>query len=212
MASIPRILLSALALVASALAQLPADDFAARLVDAAMKRLDYQIAYDGSYRRINYPNGDVPDHIGVCTDLVVRAYREVGIDLQQEVHEDMKVSFAAYPQLWGHSGPDANIDHRRVPNLQVFFARKGEVLSISTKAEDYRPGDLVTWLLPGNLPHIGMVVTRRSSDGRRPLVVHNIGAGPKLEDMLFEFPITGHYRYEGKRQDGISKIQPLEID
>lgn len=201
MATIPCALVVVLMLGASALAQLPVDDFATRLVDAAMKRLSYDVTYDGSYRRIDYPNGDVPNHIGVCTDLVVRAYRDVGIDLQQAVHEDMMACFAAYPQFWGHSGPDANIDHRRVQNLQVFFTRKGVVLAKSPNAEDYLPGDLVTWMLPGNLPHIGIVAARRSPDGRRPLVVHNIGAGPKLEDVLFEFPITGHYRYVGLRQD-----------
>ena len=129
----------------------------------------------------------------------MRAYRTVGIDLQQAVHEDMKADFAAYPKIWGHRGPDANIDHRRVPNLRTFLERKGEVLVDSHNAEDYRPGDLVTWMLPRNLPHIGIVVGRRSLGGRRPLVVHNIGAGPKLEDILFEFPITGHYRYDGSR-------------
>lgn len=180
-------------------AQLPVDEFATRLVDAAMDRLSHNVIYDGSYRRIDYPNGDVPDHIGVCTDLVVRAYRAVGIDLQQAVHEDMKANFPAYPKVWGHSGPDANIDHRRVSNLQVFFERKGMMLGESPNAEDYRPGDLVTWVLPGNLRHIGIVVNRRSSDGRRPLVVHNIGDGPELDDVLFEFPITGHYRYDGSR-------------
>ena len=180
-------------------AQLTADDFARRLVNAAMERLSHDVTYDGSYRKIDYPNGDVPDHIGVCTDLVVRAYRAVGIDLQQAVHEDMKTNFDAYPKIWGHSGPDANIDHRRVPNLQVFFERNGVVLAKSRNAEDYRPGDLVTWMLPGNLPHIGIVVARRSSEGHRPLVVHNIGAGPELDDVLFEFPITGHYRYDGLR-------------
>jgi uncharacterized protein YijF (DUF1287 family) len=182
---------------APVLAQLPADDFASRLVDAAMERLSHDVRYDGSYRAIDYPNGDVPDHIGVCTDLVVRAYRAVGIDLQQAVHEDMKANFAAYPKVWGHSGPDANIDHRRVRNLQVFFERKAVVLAESPNAEEYQPGDLLTWMLPGNLPHIGIVVAHRSSDGHRPLVVHNIGAGPELDDVLFEFPITGHYRFDG---------------
>jgi uncharacterized protein YijF (DUF1287 family) len=180
-------------------AQPPRDEFAGRLGEAAMERLSHRVTYDGSYRRIDYPNGDVPDHIGVCTDLVVRVYRAVGIDLQQAVHEDMAADFAAYPQIWNNRGPDANIDHRRVPNLQVFFERHGGVLPKSRNAEDYRPGDLITWTIPGNLPHIGIVVARRSSDGRRPLVVHNIGAGPELEDMLFEFPITGHYRYDGSR-------------
>ena len=188
-----------LAFGAPVFAQLPVDEFATRLVDAAMDRLSHNVIYDGSYRRIDYPNGDVPDHIGVCTDLIVRAYRAVGIDLQQAVHEEMKANFAAYPKVWGHRGPDANIDHRRVQNLQVFFERKGMMLVESPNAEDYWPGDLVTWMLPGNLPHIGIVVNRRSSDGRRPLVVHNIGAGPELDDVLFEIPITGHYRYDGSR-------------
>ena len=179
------------------MAQSPADGFSSRLVDAAMERLDHDITYDGSYRQIGYPNGDVPEHIGVCTDLVIRAYRSLGVDLQQAVHEDMKADFSAYPGLWGLSAPDANIDHRRVPNLQVFFEHRGAALAESSTAEDYRPGDLVTWMLPGNLPHIGIVAAKRSPDGRRPLIVHNIGAGPALEDILFEFPITGHYRYHG---------------
>jgi uncharacterized protein YijF (DUF1287 family) len=178
-------------------AQPASDDFAFRLVDAAMERLSHEVTYDGSYRSIDYPNGDVPDTVGVCTDLVVRAYRGVGIDLQEAVHEDMNASFAEYPQLWGHDGPDANIDHRRVPNLQAFLERHGVTLATSREAEDYQPGDLVTWMLSSNLPHIGIVVAERSPDGERPLVVHNIGAGPELEDMLFAFPITGHYRYDG---------------
>ena len=190
-----------LALVTSSpvLPQSRSDQFAPRLADSAMERLSHDVTYDGSYRRLDYPGGDVPDDIGVCTDLVVRAYRAVGIDLQKAVHEDMVAGFAAYPQIWGLDGPDANIDHRRVPNLQTFFARRGDELTKSRNAEDYAPGDLVTWMLPGNLPHIGVVVDRRSADGRRPLVVHNIGAGPELEDSLFEFPITGHYRYDGSR-------------
>jgi uncharacterized protein YijF (DUF1287 family) len=178
-------------------AERSADDFAARLVEAAMERLSHRVTYDGSYRGIDYPNGDVPDHLGVCTDLVVRAYRGVGIDLQRAVHEDMTADFDAYPDTWGLDRPDSNIDHRRVPNLQVFFERNGVVLPASREADDYRPGDLVTWMLPGNLPHIGIVSARRSSGGLRPLIVHNIGAGPALEDMLFEYPITGHYRFDG---------------
>ncbi len=186
-----------LAWVVSAAAQPPARDVGASLVDAAMERLSHEVTYDGSYRRIDYPGGDVPDGIGVCTDLVVRAYRAIGIDLQREVHEDMAAHFDTYPGIWGHDGPDANIDHRRVPNLQIFFERKGETLGRSRRAKDFRPGDVVTWMLPGHLPHIGILVTHRSTDDRRPLVVHNIGAGPVLEDALFEFPITGHYRYPG---------------
>jgi uncharacterized protein YijF (DUF1287 family) len=169
------------------------------LVEAALERTSHQVTYDGSYRRIDYPLGDVPGHIGVCTDVVIRAYRVIGIDLQQLVHEDMIANFADYPKTWGLSRPDPNIDHRRVPNLQAFFQRKGVVLSKSQDPDDYRAGDLVTWMLPGNLPHIGVVADRRSTDGQRPLVVHNIGIGPKLEDALFAFPITGHYRYDGPR-------------
>lgn len=170
---------------------------ATRLVDAAMERLAHEVTYDGSYRQIDYPGGDVPDHVGVCTDLVVRAYRAAGIDLQRAVHEDMLAEFSAYPQMWGLRGPDPNIDHRRVPNLRVFFERRGTALPVSHDPGDYRPGDLVTWVLPGNLPHIGIVVARRSADGRRPLIVHNIGRGPRLEDALFDYPISGHYRYDG---------------
>ncbi|MFZ0449537.1 MAG: DUF1287 domain-containing protein [Desulfatiglandaceae bacterium] len=180
-------------------AQSRSDGFAAHLADAAVERLSHDVTYDGSYRKIDYPNGDVPDHIGVCSDLVVRAYRVVGIDLQQAVHEDMEANFSTYPKIWGHRAPDANIDHRRVGNLQVFFERNGILLAESRNPEDYMPGDLVTWILPGNLPHIGIVVDHRSFDGRRRLVAHNIGAGPEMEDVLFKYPITGHYRYNGSR-------------
>lgn len=172
---------------------------ASRLAAAAMERLDHRVTYDGSYRRLAYPGGDVPDSLGVCTDVVVRAYRALGLDLQRLVHEDMTAAFDAYPRLWGLSRPDPSIDHRRVPNLQVFFQRHGEELPVSGSPADFRPGDLVTWMLPGNLPHIGVVVGRRSADGRRPLIVHNIGAGPQLEDALLRFPITGHYRFSGQR-------------
>ena len=189
------------------LAQDPTDHFVAEFVKAALERTSHQVTYDGSYHRIDYPLGDVPDDIGVCTDLVVRSYRVVGIDLQQLVHEDMVASFAEYPKIWGLSRPDPNIDHRRVPNLQTFFQRNGVVLSKSTDPSNYRPGDLVTWMLPGNLPHIGVVANRRSEDSRRPLVVHNIGAGPELEDVLFAFPITGHYRYPGPRQAAAADTQ-----
>lgn len=166
-----------------------------RVVEAAIERTSHRVAYDGSYRRIGYPGGDVPDDVGVCTDLVIRAYRAVGIDLQVEVHEDMRGNFEKYPQLWGLTRPDRNIDHRRVPNLRTFFERHGETLPIRDDPAVYRPGDLVTWMLPGNLPHIGIVTDRRSADGIRPLIVHNIGRGPRLEDMLFDYPITGHYRF-----------------
>lgn len=165
------------------------------LLSAALAQTEQRVVYDGSYRRIAYPGGDVPANIGVCTDVIVRAYRAIGVDLQQRVHEDMRSAFHAYPKLWGLSKPDPNIDHRRVPNLQAYLRRQRAELPRSGDAHTFRPGDLVTWMLPGNLPHIGIVTDRRSDDGARPLIVHNIGQGPKLEDMLFAYPITGHYRF-----------------
>lgn len=178
-------------------AQWPADG-GTRLVAAAVAQTRQATRYDGAYRRIPYPMGDVPPDVGVCTDVVIRAYRAVGIDLQQRVHEDMRAAFAAYPKAWGLSRPDPNIDHRRVPNLQRYFARRGAARPRAASAADYQAGDLVTWLLPGNLPHIGIVSDRRSPDGRRPLIVHNIGRGPETEDMLFAYPISGQYRYRGE--------------
>lgn len=172
-------------------------NFAQALIQAAVAQTSTPVTYDGSYRRIPYPGGDVPANIGVCTDLIVRAYRSVGVDLQVRVHEDMRGAFSSYPQLWGLSRADPNIDHRRVPNLQTYLRRRGAQLSISRNAGDYLPGDLVTWILPGNLPHIGMVTGQRSADANRLLIVHNIGRGPEIEDMLFDFPISGHYRYRG---------------
>ena len=173
--------------------------FSEAIIKAAKERTQHQVRYDGRYMRIGYPNGDVPADMGVCTDVVIRSYRQLGIDLQKEVHEDMAAHFNAYPskRIWGLKKTDKNIDHRRVPNLQVFFQRHGQSVAVTNNADDYKAGDLVTWMLPGNLPHIGIVVDQRSADGKRPMVVHNIGAGPQLEDMLFEFRITGHYRYSG---------------
>jgi uncharacterized protein YijF (DUF1287 family) len=171
------------------------DLFTKKLIAAAIERTTHVVRYDGSYRKITYPGGDVPDNTGVCTDVIVRSYRALGIDLQKEVHEDMRRHFSLYPKKWGLKKPDTNIDHRRVPNLQIFFTRHGQKLPVSDDAEAYRPGNLVTWMLPGNLPHIGIVTDRRSKDGLRPLIVHNIGVGPVLEDMLFVYEITGHYRY-----------------
>jgi len=192
-------LLSMLLLPTSAVAQEKPADVASLLISAAIERTDHEVVYDGSYRRLEYPGGDVPDNVGVCTDLVIRAYRGAGIDLQRLVHEDMVAHFELYPALWNLSRPDSSIDHRRVPNLQTFFRRAGAEVRVSDAADDYKPGDLVTWMLPGNLPHIGIVVDRRSGDGQRPLVVHNVGAGPELDDTLFNYPITGHYRYKGPR-------------
>ncbi|MBU0501383.1 MAG: DUF1287 domain-containing protein [Gammaproteobacteria bacterium] len=171
--------------------------FEQRLAGAALEQIRHPVRYDGAYVIIPYPGGDVPANTGVCTDVLIRAYRKLGIDLQKEVHEEMRDHFDAFPKYWGLTKPDTNIDHRRVPNLQVFFKRRGQVLPITDNPTDYKTGDLVTWMLPGNLPHSGIVVDPLSGDGQRPLIVHNIGQGPKLEDILFQFPITGHYRYPG---------------
>jgi uncharacterized protein YijF (DUF1287 family) len=166
-------------------------------VSAAKQRLNYVVVYDGSYQSIAYPNGDVNKNKGVCTDVIIRSYRSLGIDLQQLVHEDMKKDFSAYPQIWGLSKPDTNIDHRRVPNLEKFFQRNGTPLIISDNAVDYKPGDIVTWRLPNNLPHIGIVSDSPSnSDPNRYKIIHNIGLGPKLDDMLFDYKIVGHYKYK----------------
>jgi len=180
-------------LVSPSLAQNTADD----LVKAALERTRHSVRYDGRYISIPYPGGDVPTDIGVCTDVIIRSYRKLGIDLQELVHLDMKSDFEAYPsrKIWGLTKPDTNIDHRRVPNLQVFFSRKGQTLEISRNAGDYKPGNMVTWMLPGNLPHIGIVTDKIDPVSGNPLIVHNIGAGPKLEDILFLYPITGHYRF-----------------
>jgi len=166
----------------------------AALIAAAVEQTKHTVIYDGSYRRMAYPGGDVPADRGVCTDVIIRAYRAIGIDLQQRIHEDMRRDFAAYPKLWGLTKADSNIDHRRVPNLQTYFKRQHAQLRVTANANDYQAGDLVTWMLPGNLPHIGILTTQRSAEGNRPLVVHNIGRGPMLEDMLFDYPITGRYR------------------
>ena len=171
--------------------------FPAALIGAAIERTNHTVTYNGSYRSIDFPGGDVPDNIGVCTDLIIRAYRGIGVDLQELIHLDMKSSFSEYPRDWGLGRPDPNIDHRRVPNLQTFLSRHGQELPVTDNGQDYEPGDLVTWMLPGNLPHIGIVVDRTTLDGGRHLVVHNIGSGPRIEDILFVYKITGHYRYPG---------------
>jgi uncharacterized protein len=169
------------------------------LVAAAIERTHHRVRYDSAYVRIPYPRGDVPADTGVCTDEVIRAYRALDVDLQKEVHEDMVQNFSAYPRRWQSSAakPDPNIDHRRVPNLMVFFSRRGESLPITNRAGDYSPGDLVSWDLGGGVPHIGIVVDRKSPQSGRYMVVHNIGEGPQMEDVLFDWKITGHYRYFG---------------
>jgi uncharacterized protein YijF (DUF1287 family) len=170
--------------------------FEDKLSQAALSLTGQQVHYDPAYFTIAYPNGDVPADKGVCTDVIIRAYRKLGIDLQQEVHEDMQANFNLYPKTWGLKKTDTNIDHRRVPNLMVYFKRKGTVKPISDQAADYYPGDIVCWMLGGNLTHIGLVVANRSADNKRYLIVHNIGSGQVLADCLFDFKIIGHYAYK----------------
>jgi uncharacterized protein len=173
------------------------EPWAGKLIRAARAQVGVTLRYDPSYTRLTFPNGDVPREIGVCTDVVIRAYRDAfGFDLQSAVNADMKRNFSAYPKIWGLKGADSNIDHRRVPNLRVFLKRKGAELEVSSDGAAYRPGDLVTQNLPGNLPHIGIVSDTMNTAETAPLVIHNIGGGAQIEDTLFAFDITGHYRFE----------------
>lgn len=169
--------------------------FGERLSSAAIELTHQTVSYDPSYFKIDYPNGDVPANKGVCTDVVIRAYRKLGIDLQQEVHKDMAANFSLYPKIWGLTKTDKNIDHRRVPNLMKFFSRHGAVKPKSNDASVYQPGDIVAWDLGGGTTHIGILINQRSTDGERPLVVHNIGRGQEISDCLFDFTIIGHYSY-----------------
>ncbi len=170
---------------------------ALKLSDAALALTKQKVVYDPSYFTMPYPNGDVPEGKGVCTDVVIRAYRKgLAIDLQKELHLDMKPNFKLYPNNWGRKTTDRNIDHRRVYNLMVFFKRKGIEKSLTKNPDDYKPGDLVCWNLGGNVSHIGVVVNRKSTDGKRYLIVHNIGGGQVLEDCLFAWKIIGHYQYK----------------
>lgn len=165
-----------------------------KLARDAKKQIGVTTGYDDTYRKIDFPRGDVPQNTGVCSDVVIRAYRLQNIDLQQLVNRDMTRHWSAYPKLWGLDKPDSNIDHRRVPNLEVFFQRHGKSLSKSDR-DSFQAGDIVTWRLPNsNLPHIGIVSNKRSIEGT-PLIIHNIGQGTQQEDILFKYPIKGHYRY-----------------
>jgi uncharacterized protein YijF (DUF1287 family) len=165
------------------------------MIDGAKRQVGVTRSYDSGYHRIGYPNGDVPRETGVCTDVVIRAYRHAGADLQVLVHEDMKAAFSAYPKSWGMQHTDPNIDHRRVPNLATYFRRHGQTLPVTRRGADYRPGDIVTWRLLFGATHIGVVsdVPVRGTD--RHLVVHNIGDGAQIEDVLFAYTVTGHYRW-----------------
>lgn len=191
---------SFLILSLSVYGQTGADLFALELAGAALELTEQEVVYDPGYYAIDYPMGDVPADRGVCTDVVIRAYRAMDIDLQQEVHEDMLSNFELYPQIWGLISPDPNIDHRRVPNLMRFFERHGREKAISFRAGDYVPGDIVCWNLGGAVTHIGIIADRMSPDGSRPLVVHNIGRGQVLEDCLFDYRIIGHYIYQGNNR------------
>lgn len=197
-----RALLIVLAWMAAMAASADTDVFATRLVQAARERTTHHETYDSAYRRIAYPMGDVADDRGVCSDVVIRAYRKLGIDLQALVHEDMRRNFNSYPRTWNLARPDTNIDHRRVPNLETFFRRAGAKLAVNLDPAQYQPGDLVTWRLPGNLPHIGVVSDRFARGTRRPLVIHNIGRGPVEDDNLFSYSISGHYRYRPQMPNG----------
>ncbi|MDG9760912.1 DUF1287 domain-containing protein [Pseudomonas sediminis] len=173
--------------------------FAAQAIEAdklvldARKQVGVTLSYDPAYRKLSYPGGDVPMATGVCTDVVIRALRQQGLDLQEVVHRDMRGNFAAYPKNWGLSRPDSNIDHRRVPNLMIWFKRQGWSLAVKQEASAYRAGDIVTWDLGRGLTHIGIVSDRQAATGT-PLVLHNIGRGTQEEDILFAYRITGHYR------------------
>ena len=188
-------LVVALATVSLGVHAQPSRNVGRIVIDAAMEQTRELVRYEPTYRRSPYRGRRVPADRGVCTDVVIRAYRAAGIDLQKEVHEDMRRAFSSYPKLWGLAHPDTNIDHRRVPNLMTDFRRKGAALQVSRDAASYVPGDLVTWNLTSGVPHIGIVVDAKSQDHKRHLVVHNIGAGPQLEDVLFAWTVTGHYRY-----------------
>jgi len=164
------------------------------IVIAAKAQIGKTTSYDPAYVSLKYPNGDIDISKGVCTDVVIRALRSSRkLDLQKLVHEDMRANFSKYPKRWGLSRTDRSIDHRRVPNLQTFFKRKGWSLTVTKDKNNFLPGDLVTCTVAGRLPHI-MIVSDKKSDEGTPLIIHNIGGGAKEEDRLFEFPLTGHYR------------------
>ena len=171
-------------------------DFRKNLSEKALSIIDASVLYTPDYVNISYPNGDVPAKTGVCTDVIIRSYRKLGIDLQKEVHEDMRANFSIYPKNWGATKPDTNIDHRRVPNLETFFTRKGKKLSVTQNPNDYKTGAIVTWMINDKLPHIGIVTNKLSKDGKRRLIVHNVGDGQVLEDCLFKYTIVGHFVYE----------------
>lgn len=166
------------------------------ILESANSQTKTTRGYTQQYFSIGYPNGDLPVETGACTDVIIRSFRNAGIDLQKEVHEDMAANFAAYPNKWGLTSTDTNIDHRRVPNLQIFFTRRGKSLPVSLSAADYKPGDVVSWNLDGKgMTHIGLVSNIWNNRTRRYLIIHNIGGGVNAEDRLFDWKVTGHFRY-----------------
>ena len=166
-----------------------------QMLEGAIAQAGVTTGYDPAYVALDYPGGDVPEKTGVCSDVVVRAFRKAGIDLQKEVHEDLKSARSEYPTRWGAIGPDRNIDHRRVLNLMTYFKRRGKSLPIGNRATNYQPGDIVAWELTGGIDHIGIVTNMLSDSEDRYLIIHNIGAGARIEDVLFTWTITGHYRF-----------------
>lgn len=172
------------------------NSFEQRLANAAIALTKDKVVYNGIYVSIPYPNGDIPKGQGICTDVIVRAYRKLGIDLQKEVHEDMKTNFSKYPKTWGLKKTDTNIDHRRVPNLETFFTRKGQKLTVTKNPSDYKTGEIVTWMINDKMPHIGILTHLKSRDGKRFLIVHNVGGGQVIEDCLFKYEIFGHYKFK----------------
>ncbi len=167
-----------------------------KLLESALEQTKLTKNYDPNYRVLPYPNGDVPIETGVCSDVVIRAFRRAGVDLQKEIHEDMAKNFSAYPKKWGLKSPDANIDHRRVPNLQMFFAHRKKSLAITQNGVDYKPGDVVAWDLDGKgMTHIGLVSNIYNENTKRYLIIHNIGGGAQAGDKIFDWNIIGHYRY-----------------
>ena len=172
------------------------NSFEQKLANAAITLTKDKVVYNGIYVSIPYPNGDVPKGQGVYTDVIVRAYRKLGIDLQKEVHEDMKSNFSKYPKTWGLKNTDTNIDHRRVPNLEIFFSRKGQKLTVTKNPSNYKTGEIVTWIINDKMPHIGIITHLKSRDGKRFLIVHNVGGGQVLEDCLFSYKIVGHYKFK----------------
>jgi uncharacterized protein len=189
---LPQLILALL--VFPAAGQSPVSTTGERIATAAARQVGVTRHYDPSYVRLRYPDGDVPLDRGVCTDVVIRSFRAAGIDLQREVHQDMRANFRAYPQNWGLRRADSNIDHRRVPNLMRYFERRGKAVP-RARERRFLPGDVVAWRLPNGLHHIGIVSQARAPGGRHPLVIHNIGAGTQEEDVLFAFEIIGHYRW-----------------